>query len=318
VARVFDPRTQRLIDELAADQEGVVSRAQLLTIGATRTEISTRLEAGIWRSALRRTYVTHSGPLSYRARVWSALLYVGDGAMACLETAAYLHRLTDAPPDHVHVLLPADRRVMPQSGLQLHLATHASERLQVGSSPARTTVEDTVLDLIETKKRPDEVVGLLTSGCQRRLTTPARILVASERRKKIAWRPLLREVLRDVTQGAESALEVRYLRDVERAHGLPRGTRQVVVVTAQCRQTDDVHYEEFGVVVELDGIANHDGEHVFRDMARDNATVVRRQLALRYGWRDVFGRPCATAEQVATVLQQRGWEGKLRRCPRCR
>jgi len=267
---------------------------------------------------MRRTYVTHSGPLSYRARVWSALLYVGDGAMACLETAAFLHRLTDTPPDDVHVLLPAGRRVMPQPGLRLHLATHASERLQLGSSPARTTVEDTVLDLIGSKRRADDVVGLLTSACQRRLTTPARLFAASERRKKIAWRPLLREVLRDVAQGAQSALEVRYLRDVERAHGLPRGTRQVVVVVAGRCQSDDVHYEEFGVVVELDGVAYHDGDQVFRDMARDNATAVRKQITLRYGWRDVFGRPCATAEQVATVLQQRGWKGNMERCPRCR
>lgn len=238
--------------------------------------------------------------------------------MACRETAGFLHRLIDAPPDDVHVLLPANRRVTPQSGLRLHLATHASERLQVGSSPVRTTVEDTLLDLIETKRRPHDIVGLLTSGCQRRLTTPARILAASERRKKIAWRALLREVLHDVAEGAESALEVRYLRDVERAHGLPRGTRQVVVVSAGCRQSDDVHYEEFGVVVELDGIAYHDGDQVFRDMARDNATAVRKQIALRYGWRDVFGRPCVTAEQVGTVLQQRGWKGNMQRCPRCR
>ena len=39
------------------------------------------------------------------------------------------------------------------------------------------------------------------------------------------WRNLLLEVLTDVVSGVESALELRYLRDVEQLHALPTGTR---------------------------------------------------------------------------------------------
>src|SRR5450755_1193641 len=210
MARALDARTQRLLNELIDEQEQVVACRQLLDIGLSRAEIRTKLDAGLWRPVYRGTYVTHSGPVPYVARVWSALLYAGEGAMACHATAAYLHRLTDAVPSEVHIAVPVDRRLKPQPRLRIHLAAHASLRLQIGTSPAPPTVEDTVLDLVETKKRPDDVVGVLSSSCQRRITTPARILVAADRRKKIAWRALLREVLRDVAQGAESALEVRY------------------------------------------------------------------------------------------------------------
>ena len=51
---------------------------------------------------------------------------------------------------------------------------------------------------------------------------------------RLPRRRLLLEVLDDVSTGAYSALERRYLRDVERAHALPTGARQSreVVVAA--------------------------------------------------------------------------------------
>jgi len=53
-------------------------------------------------------------------------------------------------------------------------------------------------------------------------------------------------------------------------------------------------------------------------MARDNAVVVAGGRPLRYGWRDVVGRACATAAQLAGVLRVAGWAGSPRPCgPGC-
>ncbi|SEE33058.1 hypothetical protein [Jiangella alba] len=62
----------------------------------------------------------------------------------------------------------------------------------------------------------------MTAACQRRLTTPQRLADALTRRKKIRWRPMTEAMLADVADGAQSPLELRHLRRVERAH---RGTR---------------------------------------------------------------------------------------------
>jgi very-short-patch-repair endonuclease len=114
----------------------------------------------------------------------------------------------------------------------------------------------------------------------------------------------------------EGPLEHAYLRDVERAHGLPAASRQVSVSRGT---RSDAVYEEFGVVVELDGRVGHSGaEAVFRDLRRDNAHAELNMTTLRYGSADVRGRPCDVAAQVAAVLRRRGWTGTYAGCPRCR
>ena len=109
-------------------------------------------------------------------------------------------------------------------------------------------------------------------------------------------------------------MEVRYLRDVERAHGLPDGRRQVRRRRTEC----DVWYEEYGLLVELDGRRGHEGGGAFRDMRRDNSATTDGLATLRYGYRDVFGSPCEVAAQVAENLARRGWPGPFGRCQRCR
>jgi hypothetical protein len=117
-------------------------------------------------------------------------------------------------------------------------------------------------------------------------------------------------------EGAESPLELTYLRDVERPHGLPRGRRQKSRLGL--RYVSDVGYDEWALLLELDGRDGHAEEGRFRDRRRDNAFALRALLTLRYGWYDVTDKPCAVAWQVATVLRARGWLGDFRRCGRCR
>jgi hypothetical protein len=72
----------------------------------------------------------------------------------------------------------------------------------------------------------DETFALLGRAFYKRLTTEPALLGRLSLRPRHPARELLATVLGDVADGAESAMELRYLRDVERAHGLPRGRRQ--------------------------------------------------------------------------------------------
>ena len=79
-----------------------------------------------------------------------------------------------------------------------------------------------------------------------------------------------------------------------------------------------MRYTDYGVVVELDGRAYHPDEARWRDMSRDNASVLDGRRVLRFGWADVAAQPCTVATQVATVLRAGGWRGAPRRCaPTC-
>jgi hypothetical protein len=138
-------------------------------------------------------------------------------------------------------------------------------------------------------------------------------------RKRLRWRDELEEMIAAGAGGAHSVLEFRYDRDVERAHGLPRASRQVPFTKPDGRRGfRDRYYEKYGLVVELDGKLAHPAERRGHDRRRDNDAAAGGGTTLRYDWDDVTRRSCATAAQVARSLAKRGWTGRLRPCsPPC-
>ncbi len=267
----------------------------------------------VGRGVYLGVYATHTGPLDWRAQVSAAVLYCGEGAVASHSTAARLHGLFDKDPDAIEVLIPVNRRVIRPGQVRLAMCRELSSRTAYSGWPTRTTVEDTVLDMAE-HGDADNAIAWLSKACQRRRTTPARLAEVLDRRARHRWRELLVDALSDVAAGVESALEYRYVRGVERPHGLPEARRQQVVILGGRRRRTDNDYEPFGVVVELDGRLGHEGEGVFRDRSRDNSATVNGKASLRFGWADVDARPCEVAQDVAVLLRSRGWHGSLKRC----
>jgi hypothetical protein len=306
---------------LVADQGGVVCRSQALSHGMSCDQIRSRVASGDWRTTKAEgVYLTVTGPVTDLAQCWVALLYAGNGAILCRDSAAWALQLNDELQPPIHVLLPTSRRVHSQTNLvKIQYSVHHEERRHPTRIPPVTKLDDTVLDLVDFAARRAEVIDIVTRGCQRRLTTPARLRGVAESRKKLAWRGLLTDVLADVTAGVQSPLERVYLRDVERAHGLPRGERNAAEGGTGNRRYRDVRYRKHSLVVELDGNATHPVEARDRDDVRDNELLEDEGTAtLRYGWSAVVGRSCETAAQVSRVLRQRGWTGMARSCsPGC-
>jgi hypothetical protein len=185
-------------------------------------------------------------------------------------------------------------------------------------SPPRTRIEVTVLDLIDSANSVDGAFGWICRATGKGLTNADRLRGAIESRTKLRWRAAVLESLADVEQGVRSNLEYRYVRGVERPHGLPQAQRQVRVVRAGRACYLDNFYAEWLVGLELDGLVAHPPGERWRDFRRDNAGAADGIMTLRYGWADVTGRPCEVARQVAAVLGRRGWAGSLRACgPAC-
>ncbi|WP_051425854.1 type IV toxin-antitoxin system AbiEi family antitoxin domain-containing protein [Jiangella gansuensis] len=307
------------LNEIAAVQCGVVSHAQALAADLTTHRIDWLIASGRWRRLHRGVYAMFTGPLTLESRVWAAILRAGRGAVASHRTAAFLDGLCDDPGPLIHVTAPADRHVTGKiDGVQVHYAHRLARTRHPAASPPRTRAEETVLDLVDVAPHPCEVETWVTAACQRRRTTPERLAAALGLRKKIRWRPILEAMLTDVAHGAQSPLELRHLRRVERAHGLPAGSRQRRVAGHRVIWID-VDYERYGVRVELDGRVGHVGEGRFRDRRRDNRATVDGHATLRYGHADVFGDPCGVAAEQARVLRARGWTGAVLACgPDCR
>jgi very-short-patch-repair endonuclease len=253
----------------------------------------------------RGVYATFTGDLGREALLWAAVLRAGVGAALSHQTAAELIGLTDTPSKVIHVTVPLDRHPEPVPGVVVHrswrigLATHPAQ------IPPRTRVEETVLDLVQTSISLDEACAWLSRAAGRRLTTAARLQRALDDRARIRWRADLELILADVSDGAHSLLEHRYIRDVERAHGLPAARRQVKIVLGSRTRFLDNLYAEAGLAVELDGQIAHAIEERWADMQRDNAHAAVGIITLRYNWADVTLRACRTAQQVVDVLRER-------------
>jgi hypothetical protein len=304
---------------IARHQSGVVSRSQALRAGLSTDVIKFRVKSGWWRPVHRGVYVTFTGAPGRTAQLWAALLGAGPGAVLSHETAAELHRLADKPSDSIHVTVPWQRRIAAVPGVNLHRSRRAGETTLGYGNPPRTRVEETVLDLTQAAATFDDVCGWVTRAFARDLTDEARMRAAMRRRPQLRWRADLHELIAAAAAGDHSVLEYRYDRDVERAHGLPEPIRQAPFARPGGRSgRRDRLYQEYAVVVELDGRLAHPAEARWRDKARDNAAAADGMLSLRYSWTDVMQQPCATAVEVAKVLRARGWDGWPRPCsPGC-
>jgi hypothetical protein len=305
------------IAEITEWQAGAISRQQLLAAGLGAQWIFRRLERGRWQQLHRGVYAVFTGSPRRETWLWAAVLRAGPSAVLSHLTAAELHGLLDHPAGSIFVTIPSARRVE-VPGLIVRTSARIAQAQQPNRHPPRTTVAETTLDLAEIADTFDDAITWITRACGRRLTTEERLRSAMAARKKMRWRAELSDVLGAVGGGVHSVLEHRYLRDVERAHGLPRSRRQVRVVIDGRAVYRDAYYEEYLVAIELDGRASHPDDERWRDYRRDLQAAADAIVTYRLSWRNVDRDGCETAALLARALQRRGWKGQPKPCsPRC-
>ena len=298
-------------------QSRVVSRRQARDAGWPKGTIDSRLRSGIWQRLSRGAYATFTGDLSRQAQLWAVVLWAGPGAALSHETAAELHGLIDQPRAQIHVSVPAERhpgRRRKIRGVVVHRSRCLRPEWQPPWHLPRTTVADTVLDLVGQARTFDDAYGWISRAVGRRLTSPQSLSKALAGRSRIRWRAWITEALEDAADGVHSPLERNYVHGVERAHGLPTARRQAKRRHSSGTRYLDNLYEEYDLCVELDGFAAHPAEGRWRDTHRDNANLVQGTQTLRYGWPDVTEHRCQTAAEIAAMLRRRGWTGTLRPC----
>lgn len=299
---------------LAVCQDGVVTVEQAAAHGVSATVVRRLCRQEQWRRLGRGVLYTAPTDPPWPARAWAGVLLGGDRARLGPESSAHLWEL-GAAPDPIDVLVPYARGGAAAGPWTFHRERPGVRSPRTVGAPPRLTAADTVLDLAA-RGSDGAAVDLVTRAVQQRLVTQPALLAALNSRRQHPRRALLVSLLADVAEGVESRLELHYLRDVERTHDLPRGLRNRY--RAGLRYRSDVGYDDYGVLVELDGRLGHDGAGRFRDLRRDNDFALRSLITLRYGWWDVVERPCEVAWQVGSVLTLRGWPGLPSRCHRCR
>ena len=317
-----DPRIAHLLDV----QDGVVSRRQALEAGLSPTEIARRLRRGEWIALHTGVYVNHNGPLTWQQRAWAAVHACWPAALAD-HSARRAHegpgRRASGDAEPIRVVIAHGRTLQAPAGVLVRRSRRLDDIVQWNLSPPRMRYDDALLAIADGERDDIAAIAVLADACGGRRTTATRLLAALDSTARLRRRTWLTGVLADVAEGTCSVLEHGYLTRVERAHGLPRGLRQVADSDLRGRGLfRDVRYggerPHWRQIVELDGRLWHDSvTDRERDLDRDLDAAIGQQHTVRLGFGQVFGRSCWTAWRMARLFTARGWRGTAHGCPAC-
>lgn len=298
------------IERLLAAQNSVISNEQAFLAGHTRQSWRRLRSEGAWQQLTGGIYLLGLEKPTFAQLLWAGHLAGGE-ASAIGGLAALVHwAIAHDEPEVIELWLPNGVKRVARG--PWHFRQDRAGRLsrRRGTLPV-IRPEDAILDLAD--GRPLETfVGLVTDALRRGKVSTRSLARAIGARRRLGPRGLWLETLADLA-GIESTLEFVYRRDVERAHGLPIGRRQVSLVEGT---RTDVWYDEYCTVIELDGRVGH-ADGAFRDLARDNQHAALAASTARYGSVDLRSRPCVVAHQVGRILSLHGWAAEVLPCPRC-
>ncbi|MFZ0530246.1 MAG: type IV toxin-antitoxin system AbiEi family antitoxin domain-containing protein, partial [Propionicimonas sp.] len=204
--------------ELARHQAGVISREQMLAFGLSDRVASRLVRQEIWRRVTPGLLALSDE--TWLQLAWAGVLLGGSAAILGGRTAAHLWGIERDPPTQITVFVGRERRIARDDRWRFV----RSDRLGVGDPP-RTRLPQTIVDLAPSLN-PDQLTSLLADVVGSNRVRPGDILRVVRQTPRLANRKLLCDLLGDVAAGVDSPLELRYLRDVERAHGLPRAARR--------------------------------------------------------------------------------------------
>lgn len=280
------------LTDLAADQEGLLTSAQLREHGITVWS-QRRLIADGWMFRLApRVYALRGSPDTHRRRLRCGLLCLGERSWVSFEAAATLHGLDRSRPHAVEFTIERPRRpaVLP---FPVHTTTRLDPIDHVVVDGFRvTSATRTVFDLALARAHPQRIEAAIDSAVRLQLSSPevlARRLEGLRGSGRWGCRRVEEMI---VDSGGHSYLERRFLELVREA-GLPTPRKQVVF-RADGRHVArvDFFFEEYDVVVEVSGQWGHASPaERTRDAQRRNELQDLGVRVFEYTFDDVTKRP---------------------------
>jgi very-short-patch-repair endonuclease len=299
---VSDESADRLIARIAARQNGVVSRTQLLAAGVAASSIDRRLRAGRLHPVHRGVYLVGHVAMPDGAPEMAAVLAYGRGAVISHHTATFWWQFLPHPAEQRPIdITVAGRHPGRRSDIRVHrVASLARRDFWIRDSVPITTPARTLLDLAAVASA-DELDRAFAEAQVLRLVD-ARGL-EDQIARNLGRRGLcaLRRLIDDGPGPTRNEAERRLLRLVRDA-GLPEPR----VNTRIGRYEVDFLWPEHRLAVEIDGFAAHGNRRAFeRDRNRDAALAAAGYTVLRITWRQLVGRPEAVVARIAAALAVR-------------
>jgi very-short-patch-repair endonuclease len=283
----------RQIAEVAGDQHGVISHAQLLSLGLREWQIRYRLQVGRLHRIERDVYAVGHEHISTEGRWMAAVLSCGEEALLSHRSAGALWGIAPYTGSWIDVTAPTRRRS--RGRLKLHRGRLDPRDKAIEDGIPVTSIARTVLDLaaivdlrrVERALERAEKLELFNLRELDEICARAR----GHRGLKNLNRALSLYLPEDRTR---SELE-RDLLELCREHDLPPPRVNQVVAGYEV----DAWWPDAHLIVELDGWQHHRDRRAFeRDRARDAELTLAGHAVVRITWRRLHDHP----EQVAALI----------------
>ncbi|WP_435203120.1 hypothetical protein [Janibacter sp. GS2] len=303
----------RRVQEVSAETGHVLDHRRLRQLGVTRFQAAAQVAAGRWRRVGRQTFSTRDAPLDDLAQRWRAVWEAGEGiALVDGVSALQVAGLTGWTEDRVHISALHNHNVGPISGVAVHKVIRRVEGEVAGVGLPRTTPAVAAIRAAHWAVSDRQAATIMAMTVQQRLATGAQLLAARRRVRGRTRRAFIRGIALDIADGAQALGELEFAQACRR-RGMPEPTRQVLRVLPGGRAYLDVYFEEYGLVVEIDGAGHRWGLNAVDDNLRDNAVVIDGDRVLRINVIGLRLSEEAFMDQLAGALRSEWAQANLSR-----
>lgn len=285
------------VNDIAARQHGVISRAQLIDLGMPVSRIDHRVRAD--RLVRIHQGVYRVGPISTaRTHLMAATLACGSGVVVSYRTAGHLYGCLPRDADRVEVTI-AGRRIGSRPGIRIHRV----REFRAGDTAVRdgiptTSVARTLLDLASVLAER-ELEAALSEALALKIVDRAAIQRVLAGRDRMPGAARLRALISGHEPArTRSRAEERLLALVRKA-ALPDPAVNVRVAGFEV----DFHWRAERLVVEVDGHAFHATPRKFEsDRRRDAALIAGGLRVMRVTWQQLEREPERVLAAVVRAL----------------
>lgn len=288
----------------AAEETGfVLSRRRLRELGVTRHQADAQVVAGRWVRLGNQTFGMRDAPLEPTGQCWRAVWEAGE-RIALIDGASALQAagLKGWTEDVVHVSAVHNHVVAPIDGVKVHKVIRRVEDEAVRVGVPRTTPAVAAIRAAHWAVSDRQAATILAMPVQQRLVTGERLVAALELVRGRTRRALIRQLVMDIVDGAQSLGEIDFAAACRR-RGLPVPSRQVMRRGPRGRVYLDVYFEEYGLVVEIDGAGHLWGLAQVDDNLRENQVVIDGDRVLRINVVGLRLNEETVMDQVAAALR---------------
>jgi len=293
-----NPDVDRVIAQIAARQQGNITRAQLLVIGLDDDAIRYRVRIGRLYRVYRGVYSVGRPPISPLEKAAAAVLACGDRAALGFGSALSLYGFWKRWDTPFEVVVAGDRR---PAGIRVHRMTGLFRRdIDVEQGIRITSPELTLLHCAP-RMPPKSLTRAVNDWRRAKLITCEALADVVARFPLQPGAPLLRPHAGTDHNPTRSPFEDEFLDFCER-FGLPTPRVNITLHGIEV----DAYFEAERLIVECDGWPFHNDRVAFEDDRERDATMLMHGIAtVRITKRRLRAAPEREAARLHAILEAR-------------